>query len=178
MGDFIMHKTQQPIIVILIFYSPYFLKDLAEYISARIASYQFQFLQALSSSFLSASLQSLSACFFYMPCPLIDQAPLNDATSLTMYMYTTHTHASDTNIYMYIVRTHRKAIRGIALRTIATNIFTEQYKNQKSLEISSIAATTVLTVNLNLMYINRKKYKWHFINYLVHTTQVIVFVVT
>ena len=39
-GYFIMPETQQPIIVIiLIIYSPYLLKDLVEYISGRIASY-------------------------------------------------------------------------------------------------------------------------------------------
>ena len=36
-----------------------------------------------------------------MPRPLIDQAPGNDVTSLTTY--TTHTHVSDTNIYIYII---------------------------------------------------------------------------
>ena len=38
----------------------------------------------------------LERTFYYVPCPLIDRAPRNDATSLTMY--TTHTHASDYNI--------------------------------------------------------------------------------
>ena len=40
MADFIMPETQQPtIVIILIIYSPYLLKDLVEYISGRIASY-------------------------------------------------------------------------------------------------------------------------------------------
>ena len=58
-----------------------------------------------------------------MPRPLIDRAPQNDATSLTTY--TMHTHASDTNIYIYIyiVRTHVKAIIGMALRAIKTKIY-------------------------------------------------------
>ena len=44
----------------------------------------------------------LKRVFFYVPRPLIDQTPGNDATSLT-----THNCASDTNIiyiYMYIYR--------------------------------------------------------------------------
>ena len=42
----------------------------------------------------------LERAFYYAPCPLIDQAPGNDATSLTMY--TTHTRTSDTRKYIYI----------------------------------------------------------------------------
>ena len=40
----------------------------------------------------------LEHVFFYVPRPLIDRAPGNDATSLTTY--TTHSRASDTNIYI------------------------------------------------------------------------------
>ena len=61
-----------------------------------------------------------------MPRPLIDRAPGNDATSLTMY--TTHSRASDTNIYNsyiiynYIDSTPWKAIIGMAVQAIKTNI--------------------------------------------------------
>ena len=41
--------------------------------------------------------------FVYAPRPLIDRAPGNDATSLTTY--TTHSRASDTNIYIYYIYT-------------------------------------------------------------------------
>ena len=43
----------------------------------------------------------LKRAFFYGPCPLIDRAPRNDATSLTTY--TTHSRASDTRKYIYII---------------------------------------------------------------------------
>ena len=52
---------------------------------------------------------------------LIDRAPGNDTTSLTTY--TTHTRTSghkQKKIYIYIVRTHGKAIIGMALRAIKT----------------------------------------------------------
>ena len=39
------------------------------------------------------------ACVLYMPHPLIDRAPRNDATFLTTY--TAHTDVSDTSIYIY-----------------------------------------------------------------------------
>ena len=59
MANFMMPETLQPIIVIiLIIYSVYLLKNLVElkeYISGRIASYLFQFLRKLHS-FLSAGL--------------------------------------------------------------------------------------------------------------------------
>ena len=57
MADFIMLETQQPIIVIiLIIYSLYLLKDdveLQEYIPGRIVSQQFQFLHKLQAAFFS-----------------------------------------------------------------------------------------------------------------------------
>ena len=37
---------------------------------------------------------------FFVPRPLIDQAPRNDVTSLTTY--TTDIRVGDTNIYVYI----------------------------------------------------------------------------
>ena len=59
MANLMMPETHQPIIVIiLIIYSVYLLKNLVElkeYISGRIASYLFQFLRRLHS-FLSAGL--------------------------------------------------------------------------------------------------------------------------
>ena len=42
--------------------------------------------------------------FYYVPHSLINRAPWNDAASLTTY--TTHTHASDTRIYIYIYRSN------------------------------------------------------------------------
>ena len=59
-----------------------------------------QLLAVSESSWLVCSSKSLERAFFYVPRPLIDRAPRNDATSLTMY--TTHSRASDTNIYIYI----------------------------------------------------------------------------
>ena len=59
-----------------------------------------QLLAVSESSWLVCSSKSLERTFFYAPRPLIDQAPGNDATSLTTY--TTHSRASDTNIYIYI----------------------------------------------------------------------------
>ena len=57
-----------------------------------------QQLLAVSESFwLVCSSKSLERAIFYAPRPLIDQAPGNDATSLTTY--TMHSRASDTNIY-------------------------------------------------------------------------------
>ena len=100
-----MPETHQPIIVIiLIIYSVYLLKnsvELKEYILGRIASYLFQFLRKLHS-FLSAGLKTveLDCAFFYVPRPLIDRAPGNDVTSLTTY-----TRVGDTGIYIYIVQT-------------------------------------------------------------------------
>ena len=55
-------------------------------------------MQALKQLSLCTSL-SVRA-FYYAPHPLIDQAPGNDITSLTMY--TTHTRVSDMRIYIYI----------------------------------------------------------------------------
>ena len=90
-----MPETQQPnIVIILIIYSPYLLKDLVElqeYISGTsfyVSYKQFTFFFLL-----------LDRTFYYAPRPLIDQAPWNDATSLPTY--TTHTHASDTRIYIH-----------------------------------------------------------------------------
>ena len=59
-----------------------------------------QLLAVSESCWLVYSSKSLERAFFYAPRPLIDQAPGNDATSLTTY--TTHSRASDTNIYIYI----------------------------------------------------------------------------
>ena len=58
-----------------------------------------QLLAVSESCWLVCSSKSLERAFFYVPRPLIDQAPGNDATSLTTY--TTHSRASDTNIYIY-----------------------------------------------------------------------------
>ena len=58
-----------------------------------------QLLAVSESSWLVCSSKSLERAFLYAPRPLIDRAPENDATSLTTY--TTHSRASDTNIYMY-----------------------------------------------------------------------------
>ena len=88
MADFLMLKTQQPIIVIIfIIYSPYFLKyliELYEYISGRIA---------ISTSFY-VSYKQLSSYWSF----LIDQATQNDTTSLTTCTYTTHSRVCYTNI--------------------------------------------------------------------------------
>ena len=59
-----------------------------------------QLLAVSESCWLVCSSKSLERAFFYAPHPLIDQAPGNDATSLTTY--TTHSRASDTNIHIYI----------------------------------------------------------------------------
>ena len=57
---------------------------------------------------------------YYVPRPLIDQAPQNDTTSLTTY--TMHPRASDTNIYIHVCinihQTHGKATIGMALQAI------------------------------------------------------------
>ena len=68
----------------------------------------------------------LKRTFFYAPDPLIDQVPRNDATSLTTY--TTHPHAFDTKIYMYIyvVWSCGKAIIGM---TIKNYYYTYYYIN-------------------------------------------------
>ena len=52
------------------------------------------------SFFLPAAAAELKRGFYYVPRPLIDQAPQNDATSLTKY--TMHTRASWTQEYKYI----------------------------------------------------------------------------
>ena len=57
-----------------------------------------QLLAVSESCWLVYSSKSLERAFFYAPRPLIDQAPGNDATSLTTY--TTHTQ---TYIYIYIL---------------------------------------------------------------------------
>ena len=59
-----------------------------------------QLLAVSESCWLVCSSKSLERALFYAPRPLIDQAPRNDATPLTTY--TTHSSASDTNIYIYI----------------------------------------------------------------------------
>ena len=67
----------------------------------------------------------LEYTFFYAPCPLINQAPQNDATFSTAY--TAHTRTSDTNkpiciiiyyIHVYIVQTHQKAIIRMGYKNI------------------------------------------------------------
>ena len=40
--------------------------------------------------------------FYYVPRPLIDQTPWNDAIFLTTCTYTMHTCISDARIYIYI----------------------------------------------------------------------------
>ena len=51
----------------------------------------------------------LEHMFYYVPCPLIDQTPEDDGTSLTTYtmhshICDTHTHThTHTHIYIYIV---------------------------------------------------------------------------
>ena len=105
-----MPETQQPIIVIiLIIYSPYFLKylvELWEYISGRTAISSSLYVSYKQLSFGWSA--ELKHTFYYMPCPLINQTPWNDATSLTTY--TTHCHVCDTHthtcilyIYIYIL---------------------------------------------------------------------------
>ena len=94
MADF---EGQQPIIVIII-YSFYFLKDLAEVIEYILG------ITAISSSFY-VSYKQLSFCLsvelehvFYF-----DQAPRNNATSLTTCTCTLHCHVSDTNSWKPII---------------------------------------------------------------------------
>ena len=100
MTNFIMPETATCImVIILIIYSPYLLKDLVKYISDRTA---------ISSSFC-VSYKQLLVCtvelehtFYYMPCPIINWwASWNDATYFT-YTKHCHVHVSDKQIYMYI----------------------------------------------------------------------------
>ena len=75
MADFIMPETHHPIIVIiLIIYSVYLLKDLA----------------INSSFYVSYTAFCMLVCkawalFFHVPRPLIDQDAENDVTALTTY---------------------------------------------------------------------------------------------
>ena len=72
MADFIVLETQKPIIIIiLIIYSPYLLKDLVDLnLSGRIASYYFQFLRNLQAACFLSSCWSveLDHAFYYVPC--------------------------------------------------------------------------------------------------------------
>ena len=104
MANFITPETHQPIIVIILFiYSVYLLKNLLE-LQEYTCVFQVEQL-AISSSFHVSYKHSswsveLERAFIYVPRPLIDRAPENDVTSLTMY--TTHTRVSETNIYTCI----------------------------------------------------------------------------
>ena len=126
MADFIMPETKLPIIVIiLIIYSSYLSKDLAElleHISGRIAI-------AISSSFYVSYLAfsllicraRARACVLLRARPINWPSPRNYVISLTrMYTLTQVDTRKYTYIYIYIVRTCRKAIIRMALWAIIT----------------------------------------------------------